>query len=173
MNQSDQLKFIESINKKGIELLKSKGHDYAGVDVLKNFKQMHQLISLLEVDTSKVEGVHMFYIILKIQRLCNLLFSNKVTKNESISDTLIDLRNYTDLLNCTLEEKNNENRTPKVGDVVIVEGYNQYYDNKPLKITRIDEDKWCYFTLLDEIDLNSDYNIDFNFNVNQITKYLN
>lgn len=106
MNQSDQLKFIESINEKGIDLLKSKGHDYAGVDVLKNFKQMHQLMSLLEIDTSKIEGVHMFYIVLKIQRLCNLLFSNKVAKNESISDTLIDLRNYTDLLNCTLEEKN-------------------------------------------------------------------
>lgn len=106
MNQSDQLKFIENINKKGIELFKSKGHDYAGADILKNFKQMHQLMLLLEIDTSKVEGVHMFYIVLKIQRLCNLLFSNKVAKNESISDTLIDLRNYTDLLNCTLEEKN-------------------------------------------------------------------
>lgn len=105
MIQKEQLQFIEEINNKGIELLKSKGYDYAGEDVLKNFKQMHQLLSLLEVDTSKVEGIHMFYILLKIQRLCNLLFSNKVAKNESIADTLIDLRNYTDLLNCTLKEK--------------------------------------------------------------------
>jgi len=105
MEQKQQLEFIESINQKGIELLKSKGYDYAGQDVLKNFKQMHQLCDLLELDLTKIEGVHMFYILLKVQRLCNLLFSNKVAKNESIEDTLIDLRNYTDLLNCTLNEK--------------------------------------------------------------------
>lgn len=105
MKQEQQLKFIQSINESGLELLKSKGYDYASDgDVLKNFKEMYQLISLLGVDMSKIEGVHMFYILLKIQRLCNLLFSGKVAKNESIQDTLIDLRNYTDLLNCTLEE---------------------------------------------------------------------
>lgn len=105
MKQEDQLKFIEEINKQGLELIKSKGHDYAGVDVLKNFKQMNQMVQLLEVDMNKVEGIHMFYVLLKIQRLCNLLFSGKTAKNESIQDTLIDLRNYVDLLNCTLEEK--------------------------------------------------------------------
>ncbi len=105
MKQEEQLKFIEEINSKGIELLKSKGYDYASDgDVLKNFKQMNSLIKLLEVDMGKVEGIHMFYVLLKIQRLCNLLFSGKVAKNESIQDTLIDLRNYTDLLNCTLQE---------------------------------------------------------------------
>ena len=106
MKQEEQLKFIEEINSKGIELLKSKGYDYASDgDVLKNFKEMHQLIKLLGVDMNKVEGVNMFYILLKVQRLCNLLFSGKTAKNESIADTLIDLRNYTDLLNCTLKEK--------------------------------------------------------------------
>lgn len=108
MKQQDQLKFIEELNAKGVELLKTKGHDYAGEDILKNFKQMHGLIELMEVDMSKIEGIHMFYILLKIQRLCNLLFSNKIAKNESITDTLIDLRNYTDLLNCTLKEKSND-----------------------------------------------------------------
>lgn len=108
MNQKQQLELVEKINKQGIDILKSKGHDYAGDDILKNFKQVQQIISILQIDTSKIEGVHMFYIVLKIQRLCNLLFSNKVAKNESIQDTLIDLRNYVDLLNCTLEEKKNE-----------------------------------------------------------------
>jgi len=65
---------------------------------------MHQLCVLLEVDTSKIEGTGMFYILLKIQRLCNLLFNNKLPNNESIEDTLIDLRNYVDLLNCTITE---------------------------------------------------------------------
>jgi len=108
MKQKEQLEFIEEINSKGIELLKSKGYDYANDgDVLKNFKEMHQLIELLGVDMNKVEGVNMFYILLKVQRLCNLLFSGKTAKNESVQDTLIDLRNYTDLLNCTLQEKTN------------------------------------------------------------------
>lgn len=105
MTQQEQLQLVQEINEKGISLMKSKGHDYAGEDILKNFKQMHQACALFGVDLSRVEGVHMFYILLKIQRLCNLLFSNKVAKNESIDDTLIDLRNYVDLLNCTLSEK--------------------------------------------------------------------
>lgn len=105
MNQTEQLALVEEINKKGIELMKSKGHDYAGVDILKNFKEMHQMCSLLGIDLSRLEGVHMFYILLKIQRLSNLIFSGKDAKNESIQDTLIDLRNYVDLLNCTLNEK--------------------------------------------------------------------
>lgn len=105
MTQQEQLQLIQEINEKGIALLKSKGHDYAGEDILKNFKQMHQVCALFGVDLSRIEGVHMFYILLKIQRICNLLFSNKKAKNESIDDTLIDLRNYVDLLNCTLNEK--------------------------------------------------------------------
>lgn len=108
MNQDKQLALINKINKQGIEILKSKGYDYAGIDILKNFKEMNQMLILLNVDVTKIEGTHMFYILLKIQRLCNLLFSNKVAKNESIQDTLIDLRNYVDLLNCALEEKNEE-----------------------------------------------------------------
>lgn len=106
MDQKKQIEIIQKINDQTLELLKSKGHDYAGEDILKNFKQMHQMCDLLGVDLSKIEGVHMFYILLKIQRLCNLIFSGKEGKNESIQDTLLDLRNYTDLLNCTLQEKN-------------------------------------------------------------------
>lgn len=104
MTSKEQFDFVEQINKKGLEIMKTKGHDYAGEDILKNFKEMQQMITLLNVDTTKIEGTHMFYILLKIQRLCNLMFSDKVAKNESIQDTLIDLRNYVDLLNCTLKE---------------------------------------------------------------------
>lgn len=105
MNQKEQLEIIEKINKQGINLLISKGSDYSqSGDILKNFKEVQQMCVLLGVDISKIEGVHMFYIILKIQRICNLMFSGKAAKNESIQDTLIDLRNYVDLLNCTIEE---------------------------------------------------------------------
>lgn len=108
MKQEEQLKFIQSLNEKGLELIKSKGHDYAGIDVLKNFKTVKDLIKILEIDMLSTEGVGIFYILLKIQRLCNLLFGGKTPKNESVEDTLIDLRNYVDLLNCIIKDKASE-----------------------------------------------------------------
>jgi len=106
MKQIDQLNFIEKINENGVKLLKSKGHDYAGEgDVLKNFKQMNEMCKILDVDVRTIEGTHLFYILLKIQRITNLLNAGKTAMNEGVQDTLIDLRNYTDLLNCTLQEK--------------------------------------------------------------------
>jgi len=104
MTQQQQLDLVEQINEKGLELMRSKGHDYAGQDILKNFKQMRALCEILEIDISRTEGVHMFYILLKVQRISNLIFTNKQAKNESIQDTLLDLRNYVDLLNCTISE---------------------------------------------------------------------
>lgn len=119
MTQQQQLELVQKINEQGIALMKSKGHDYAGEDILKNFKQMHQMCFILGVDLSRIEGVHMFYILLKIQRLCNLTFSNKEAKNESIQDTLIDLRNYVDLLNCTLHEKEKQKNLKNDGEISI------------------------------------------------------
>lgn len=105
MTQKQQLNKIEEINNNGLELLKSKGADYASEgDVLKNFKTMHVLINELEIDTTTLNGVHLFYILLKIQRISNLLGNKKTPKNESIQDTLIDLRNYVDLLNCSISD---------------------------------------------------------------------
>lgn len=49
MQQQEQLAFIEKSNHEALEIIKSKGHDYAGVDVLQNFKQMHVLLSVLKV----------------------------------------------------------------------------------------------------------------------------
>jgi hypothetical protein len=68
----------------------------------------------------------MFYVLLKIQRLCNLLFSNKVAKNESIQDTLMDLRNYVDLLNCTLQDKSDSDpNTPITAESRLTIGIKQ------------------------------------------------
>lgn len=106
MTQEEEIQLIEGFNEKCLALIRSKGHDYSGTeDILKNFKQIHQICSILNVDFSKVESVHMFYIFIKIQRLCNLIFSDTTPKNESVEDTILDLRNYVDLLNCTIHEK--------------------------------------------------------------------
>ena len=105
MTKTEQKQFLENSHSKLMSILNLKGNDYAGDDVLLNFKQMHSMMSLLKIDMSKIEGTHMFYILLKIQRLCNLIFNDKTPNNESLNDNLEDLENYIKLMRCTLEEK--------------------------------------------------------------------
>lgn len=105
MNKQKQLEFLAKNHLESIFILDKKGSDYAGTDVLLNFKQMHSMMSLLKVDMNKIEGIHMFYILLKIQRLCNLIFNDKIPNNESLNDNLSDLENYIKLMRCTIEEQ--------------------------------------------------------------------
>lgn len=98
------------IEKRGFEkrnkIRKSKAKDYATDDVLSNFKRVSQLIGILGVDASTPHGIAMVYALLKIDRLCNLVF-RKVSKpeNESLEDTINDLKNYIDLLHENLIEE--------------------------------------------------------------------
>ena len=105
MTQEERNNIIKELNTETFKIIQSKSQDYAGTDVLKNFKQMQQMLIFLEVSMHKIEGVHMFYILLKIQRICNLIFNNKSPNNESLTDSIIDLRNYLDLLLCTIKEE--------------------------------------------------------------------
>ena len=105
MTQTEQITFIESLNAESMRIMLSKGHDYAGEDVLKNFKQMRKMCEILEVDVTTEWGVHLFYILLKIQRAANLIQSGKNPMNESVQDSLKDLRNYVTLAMCSLEEE--------------------------------------------------------------------
>lgn len=115
MNSEMQIALLRELHKDEGEVLLSKGNDYASEgDVLKNFKEVSTICSMLGIDSRQLYGTHMFYIVLKIQRICNLLFSNKKPSNESIQDTLMDLRNYIFLLQCSLvEEKINEEQNKK------------------------------------------------------------
>lgn len=105
MDKKTQIKLFEETNKKLAHLLETKGNDYADTDRLINFKTLQKLCETLKVDVTTIEGVHMYYILLKIQRLCNLTFNNKVAMNESVGDTLDDLINYVHLMKCSLFEK--------------------------------------------------------------------
>ncbi len=91
-----------------IELRKKKGDDYANTkDCLQNFKKVAVLLDTLSIDTSKSYGVALIYAMLKIDRLCNLIFRQKTDKpkNEAISDTIDDLQNYIDLFReCLADE---------------------------------------------------------------------
>lgn len=102
------IKFLDSKNDESMELLKKKGHDYAGKDIFQNFKQMFDLCNTLKIDFTKPESIHMFYIILKIQRICNLIFTDKKPSNESIEDTLIDLTNYVNLFHARIKLEKHE-----------------------------------------------------------------
>lgn len=104
MTQEEQIDGIKHLHEVELELLKSKGSDYANEDVLANFKQVSEVCRLLNIDSRTLYGTHLFYIILKVQRICNLLSSEKEPKNESIADTLVDLRNYIALLACSIVE---------------------------------------------------------------------
>lgn len=88
-----------------VALSSQKGHDYAGDrDILANFKRMHETCALYCIDPSqRTEDVFLFYILLKIDRLCNLLHPRKEPENESLDDTLQDVALYLDLLRAFLD----------------------------------------------------------------------
>lgn len=85
-----------------------KGKDYAKEeDCLQNFKKVARIAKILEIDVTKSYGVAMFYKILKIDRLCNLVFRKKEInpENESLIDNIDDELNYTELFRETLIEE--------------------------------------------------------------------
>lgn len=115
MNSKQQETLLLELHEEEGKVLLSKGNDYASVgDVLKNFKEVSTICDMLGIDSRNLYGTHMFYIILKIQRICNLLFSNKKPSNESVEDTLLDLRNYIFLLQCSIKEQGIENKKAPV-----------------------------------------------------------
>jgi len=83
-----------------------KSYDYATTeDCLSNFKRVSFICDKIHIDVSKPEGIALLYIIMKIDRLTNLLNKGSHPKNESIDDTINDLQNYIDILRCLLYEK--------------------------------------------------------------------
>lgn len=86
--------------------MEKKGGDYASEgDVLQNFKRVAEINKLLGINVHTPEGYALMMIILKIDRLANLLSSGKAPNNESLDDTLDDMKGYTFLLSCILKEK--------------------------------------------------------------------
>ena len=63
---------------------------------------MATVLGALQIDISKPYGVALIYAILKIDRLNNLLNKNTAPANESLQDTVDDLKNYVDLMEACL-----------------------------------------------------------------------
>lgn len=88
-------------------VMKLKSEDYANEDVLSNFKTAGANCSI------SPEQQCLSLIATKVARLGNLL-SGKTPNNESVSDSILDLSNYTDLLYCLVnEELTAEDNEPK------------------------------------------------------------
>lgn len=94
MTREEQLKILEEVNSKLTNLSKSKGEDYAGEDVLSNFKNLADACKALQIDITTPVGVSLFFQVHKISRTANLLQSGKKPNNESIEDTFLDNINY-------------------------------------------------------------------------------
>lgn len=111
MTKQQQTDLLRSYTNDRHELLKSKGEDYAGADVLGLFK-----------DVANAEGRTPANVIAsechkKILRLQNLL-QGKEPNNESILDNVKDLSNYADLLYCALNDKGARTQRDVLADLV-------------------------------------------------------
>lgn len=101
MTKEQQIKFFEEFSAKQKETLLKKGDDYANDDRLSNFKSVAQITKL------KPETVALVLMGVKVARLGELL-SGKEPKNESISDSILDLANYAALLGMIVNEPKDE-----------------------------------------------------------------
>ena len=102
MTQETQSKLLGEFYAEKKNILKLKGEDYANEDVLSNFKTAGANIGI------SAEQQCLSLIATKVARLGNLL-SGKTPNNESVSDSILDLSNYTDLLYCLVnKEKSNQ-----------------------------------------------------------------
>lgn len=78
------------------EILSKKGYDYAGEDILSNFRLAGMIVNQ---GTRNPDAVNCLNLIgTKVARLGQLLSSGKHAQNESVQDSVIDLCNYASLL---------------------------------------------------------------------------
>lgn len=78
------------------DILDKKGYDYAGEDVLSNFRLAGMIVNQGVRNPDAVNCLNL--IGTKVARLGQLLSSNKSAQNESVQDSIIDLCNYSALL---------------------------------------------------------------------------
>lgn len=92
MTKQEQQQFFDEYVNKMREVLLNKGDDYANADRLSNFK----FAGLIAGGNAKTNCLNL--IATKVARLGVLLNSNDKPKNESVSDSILDLANYAMLL---------------------------------------------------------------------------
>ncbi len=104
MNRAEFEKLAHESFVRRLALSARKGADYADIDVLSNFKRVANICRWLHVEAKDPKGVTLFFIIHKLDRICNLMKNGAPPQNESLQDNLDDLQNYIDLLRAILAE---------------------------------------------------------------------
>lgn len=110
MRHADFLGLLDTWHRAKKNLSSGKSGDYAdNEDTLANFKRMQQLCEILDIRPGeRVEDVLLFLLLLKLDRICNLLHAEKVPAHESMDDSLQDNSLYLDLLRALAVEKDEE-----------------------------------------------------------------
>ena len=106
MNASGYFKMIDELNKKRTTIAISKAKDYATEDILSNFKRLSTASKALDISTYSPEGYAMFMILMKLDRINNILKKKQSPKNEPLEDSIMDMINYTFLLYGIIQERN-------------------------------------------------------------------
>jgi len=110
MTAEREIGLIEEIDAKMLDIIKLKRNDYATEDVLSNFKRLSQVASIIGIDVHTPSGYALFMVLLKIDRINNLLTSGKTPSNESVDDSFFDGINYLKLAYCTFKEQQDEDQ---------------------------------------------------------------
>ena len=101
MTKQEQLQFARDKFKDILELLESKGDDYANEDRLSNFKESACLLN------TTAFKVCLNQIAIKISRIVNLI--DREARNESMDDSLQDLITYSLILSMIYQDEAADN----------------------------------------------------------------
>jgi len=145
MNRDEFISELEKNQKQDIEIVKKKNQDYAeGGDPFQNFRMVENAGL---VSTEKGVAVRMSD---KLQRVFNLIGEDEAAvDDETIADTLSDLRNYANILQVYLENKKSQPENPYTIQTVF-EGVQQekvqVEEGEPFTPLELpgDEDWYCY-----------------------------
>lgn len=95
MTREKQIKLLESFDDELMGILKKKGNDYAQeADVLENFKRLSAAAKILKINITTPIGYALFMVIMKVDRITNLISQDKAPENESLEDSFKDGVNY-------------------------------------------------------------------------------
>ena len=89
-------KLIDELFKEQKKILTKKGSDYAGEDLLSNFRLAGMIVNQTSSHPDAINCLNL--IGTKVARLGQLLNSDKCVQNESVQDSVVDLANYSALL---------------------------------------------------------------------------
>ena len=96
LTSDDRDVLLQELFKAQTDILSKKGYDYAGEDVLSNFRLAGMIVNQGSRNPDAVNCLNL--IGTKVARLGQLLSSGKHAQNESVQDSVIDLCNYAALL---------------------------------------------------------------------------